>query len=76
MFPICLGRVVSAEFLVYVFTNLDIHVFTDDENDLFRDATYKGIYLVIESDVDSFFTNICRVVTRDGCCVEVAIKSS
>ena len=42
MFPISVWRVVSPEFVVYVFTNLGIHVSTDDENVVFRYATNKG----------------------------------
>ena len=30
MFPISVWRVVEAEFVVYIFTYLDIHVSTDD----------------------------------------------
>ena len=31
-------RVVWAEFVVYIFTDLGIHVSTDDENHVFRDT--------------------------------------
>ena len=41
MFPISAWQVVWAEFVVYVFTNLGIHVFTNDENFVFRDVTKK-----------------------------------
>ena len=40
MSPISVRRVVQA--VVYVFTNLGIHVSTDDENVVSRDATNKG----------------------------------
>ena len=42
MFPISVWRVVQAEFVVYVFTYLGMHVSTDDENIVFRDTTNKG----------------------------------
>ena len=41
MFLISVWRVVYAEFVVYVFTNLGIHVSTDDKNVVFRDALNK-----------------------------------
>ena len=42
MFPISVWWVVLAEFVVYVFTYLSIHVPTDDENIVFLDTTNKG----------------------------------
>ena len=53
-------------FVVYVFTNLSIHVYTNDEV-----RCVSGCY---ESDEVSFCTNIGRAVA-DDCCVGVAIKS-
>ena len=43
MFPISVWQVVLAEFVVYVFINLGIHVSTNDENIVFEDATNKGV---------------------------------
>ena len=41
MFSISVWRVVLAEFVVSVFTNLGIHVSANDENVVFWDATNK-----------------------------------
>ena len=57
--------------MVYVFTNLGIHVSTDDEGFVLRDAVHKGGYLVIEIDEVRFFTNIDRAVAAEKllrCC--------
>ena len=61
----------SAEFVVYVFTILGIHVSTNDEKVVFRDATKMGGKLIIEGDGVSFFTNIGRAVAGDDCCAGV-----
>ena len=42
MFLVSVWRVVLAEFVVYIFTNLGIHVSINDENVVFRDATNRG----------------------------------
>ena len=42
MFLISVWRAVKAEFVAYAFTNLGIHVSTDNENFVFRDVTNKG----------------------------------
>ena len=42
MLPISVWRVVQAEFVVCVFTNLGIHASTDDKNVVFRDAMNEG----------------------------------
>ena len=39
MFPISVWRVERAEFIVYVFTYMGIHVSTDNEIIVFPDAT-------------------------------------
>ena len=38
MLPVSVWRVVEAEFVVYVFNNLGIHVSINDENVMIRDA--------------------------------------
>ena len=65
MFSISVWQVVEAEFEVYVFTILGIHFSNDDKNVVFRDATNKGGYLIIEIDEVSFFINIGRSVAGD-----------
>ena len=62
--------------MVSVFANLDIHVSTNDENVVFRDAANKRGKLIIEGDEFSFFTYISRAVAGDDCCSGVAIESS
>ena len=42
MFPFSIWRIVLAEFMFYIFANLGLHVYTDDENVEFRDAAYRG----------------------------------
>ena len=42
MFPISVWCVVLVKFAVYIFTYQGIHVSSDDENVVFRDATKKG----------------------------------
>ena len=62
--------------MVCVFPNLGIHVSANNEDVVFRDATNKRAWLVIEGDEFSFFTNISWAVAGDYCCTGVAIKSS
>ena len=42
MLPISVWRSGLAEFVVYVFTNLGIHVSTNDEDVVFQDSLNKG----------------------------------
>ena len=41
LFPNSVWRVIEAEFVVYIFTYLDIHVSTDDLSVVFPDAMNK-----------------------------------
>ena len=62
--------------MVYVFTDLGIHVSTNDENVVLQGTTNKGGLLIIEGNEVRFFTNIGRAVAEDDSCAEVAIKRS
>ena len=64
-----------AEFYISVFTSMNIHVSTDDENVVFGNVSGKGREVIEDRDDIRFIAGIGGTLVEDDCRAEVVIKS-